>query len=112
MRPSRKIHSSAIVCWQEGHATPPASDDGRTANKCIKKDFFPCTISLIGCVSRRLLRMSSWNWLGADSPGCCVCTAPTRLNEAVCLQSMGLSDPWLLGSSLFLFPADIYFKGA
>lgn len=32
MRPSRKIHSSAIVCWQEGHTTPPASDDGRTAN--------------------------------------------------------------------------------
>lgn len=77
-----------------------------------KEGFFPCTISLIGCVSRRLLRTSSWNWLGADSPGCCVCTAPTRLNEAVCLQSMGLSDPWLLGSSLFLFPADIYFKGA
>lgn len=80
--------------------------------KCIKKDFFSCTISLIGCVSRRLLRTSSWNSLGADSPGCCVCTAPTRLNEAVCLQSMGLSDPWMLGSSLFLFPADIYFKGA
>lgn len=38
MRPSRKTHCLASVCWQEGHAT--LFDDGRTAN-VERRIFFP-----------------------------------------------------------------------
>lgn len=93
----RSCHATGFWWWQNC--------------KCIKKDFFPApSVWLDVCPGGYSGHLAGAGW--EQTVPAAVCAAPTRLNEAVCLQSMGLSDPWMLGSSLFLFPADIYFKGA